>query len=184
MAEDLNKSSKKSMKLEINDLIEESWVKRLDMVFDQSHNLGISLKSEEIAQYAEFNKNYLNKIEEFIERLKKIGYLFICQPYPNTFNGNDFYEQNPLKAEIILTKIEEIKFLKVLITNYGYGDPNRISDLYELILITSKDEKLIYEISSVDLVRFYYHGSFIDKDGDIIAINVQKAMDALNKYYS
>lgn len=184
MAEDLNKHSKKSMKLEINDLIEESWVKRLDMVFDQSHNSGINLKSEEIAQYAEFNKNYLNKIEEFVERLKKIGYLFVCQPYLGSFDVNDFYEQNPLKAEIIMAKIEEINFLKVLITNYGYGDPNRISDLYKIVLITSKEERLIYEISAVDLVRFYYHGSFIDKEGDILAINVQKAMDTLNKYYS
>lgn len=169
--------------MEISRLTDEVWVKRLDMAFDQSNVQGVILKESEIAEYVDFNKKYLEKIDYFIENIKKLGYLFVCEPEQISFEKSDFFEEKPFKAEIILTKLNRIDFNKVIIINYGYGDPNKISDIYEVELETSKGKIINYDLSGMELVRFYYQGSLVHKDGDIIAINVQKAMDALNKYY-
>jgi hypothetical protein len=174
---------KKRNNMEISHLTEQTWVKRLDMAFDQSNIQGVVLKETEIAEYVDFNKKYLEKIDYFIENIKKLGYLFICEPEQVSFEGSNFFEETPFKAEIILTKLNRIDFNKVVIINYGYGDPNKINDVYELELETSKGKIINYDLSGLDLVRFYHQGSLVHKDGDIIAINVQKAMDALNKYY-
>jgi hypothetical protein len=176
-------NNKKRNDMEISRLTDEVWVKRLDMAFDQSNVQGVILKESEIAEYVDFNKKYLEKIDYFIENIKKLGYLFVCEPEQISFEKSDFFEEKPFKAEIILTKLNRIDFNKVIIINYGYGDPNKISDIYEVELETSKGKIINYDLSGMELVRFYYQGSLVHKDGDIIAINVQKAMDALNKYY-
>jgi len=123
LTQGLENNEKSHKNLEINDLNEQIWVKRLDMVFDLSNFKGLKLNEKEISEY-------------------------------------------------------------VNILNYGYGDPNKIHDIYELELTSNKGKVYNYEFTGTDMVRFYHQGSIIDKNGDIIAINVQKVMDALNKYYS
>jgi hypothetical protein len=71
--------------MEISHLTDQVWVKRLDMAFDQSSAQGIVLKEKEIAEYVDFNKKYLEKIDYFIENIKKLGYLFICEPEQISF---------------------------------------------------------------------------------------------------
>lgn len=177
-----NKKSHKN--LEINDLNDQIWVKRLDMVFDLSNSKGLNLKENEIAEYVNFNKKYLDKIDKFIENVKKLGYLFVCEPQQIVFESESFYEEKTFKSDIVLTKLIKIDFFNVNIINYGYGDPNKIHDIYELELSSNKGKIYNYEFTGTDIVRFYYQGSIVEKNGDIIAINVQKVMDALNKYYS
>jgi len=169
--------------MKTDEITESLILSRLDSVFDQSSISNIELKDEEVKEYVEFSSIYLKKIDEFISKTKKMGFLYVCEPEEMDFeNINSFYEQ-PVKANVILTRISKIEYLKVSIINYGYGDPNKITDFYELELVTKKDKKLKYEISGTDLVRFHYQGSHIDQEGNILAVSVEKAMDALNKYY-
>ena len=169
--------------METDEITESLILNRLDSVFDQSSISNIELKDEEVKEYVEFSRIYLKKIDEFISKTKKMGFLYVCEPEEMDFdNINSFYEQ-PVKANVILARISKIEYLKVSIVNYGYGDPNKITDFYELELTSKNNKKFSYEISGVDLVRFNYQGSYIDKDGDIVAISVEKTMDALNKYY-
>ena len=93
-------------------------------------------------------------------------------------------EEKSFKSDIVLTKLNKIDFVDVNIINYGYGDPNKIHDIYELELTSNKGKVYNYEFTGTDIVRFYHQGSIVEKNGDIIAISVQKIMDALNKYYS
>lgn len=184
MTQGLENNGKSHKNLEINDLNEQIWVKRLDMVFDLSNFKGLKLKESEISEYVNFNKKYLDKIDRLLDNVKKLGYLFVCEPQQIVFESESFYEEKTFKSDIILTKLNKIDFLDVNILNYGYGDPNKIHDIYELELTSNKGKVYNYEFTGTDMVRFYHQGSIIDKNGDIIAINVQKVMDALNKYYS
>ena len=182
MDQNYNHNNQES-EMETDEITESLILSRLDSVFDQSSISNIELKDEEVKEYVEFSRIYLKKIDEFISKTKKMGFLYVCEPEEMDFeNINSFYEQ-PVKANVILTRISKIEYLKVSIVNYGYGDPNKITDFYQLELTSKNNKKFSYEISGVDLVRFNYQGSYIDKDGDIVAISVEKAMDALNKYY-
>lgn len=183
MEQNLDKNKENDKDMEISNLADETWVKRLDLAFDQSNSQGIQLKEQEIAEYVEFNKKYLKNIDEFIQNVKRLGYLFICEPDLMSYEDVSFFESIPMKAEIVLSKLHRIEFRNVSITNYGYGDPNKINDVYELNLESSKGKFYNYELTGLELIRFYFQGSIVHKDGDIIAINVQKAMDTLNKYY-
>lgn len=170
--------------MKINDFDGQLWVKRLDMVFDESNVQGIILKENEISEYVNFNKKYLDKINDFIESMKKVGYLFICEPNYVPYKNKSFFDNQVTKAEIILCKINKIEFDKVSVINYGLGDPTRIKDIYKIELINKKDNINFYEINGSDMIRFNYQGSVVDMNGDIIAVSAQKAMDALNKYYN
>jgi len=163
LTQGLENNEKSHKNLEINDLNEQIWVKRLDMVFDLSNFKGLKLNEKEISEYVNFNKKYLDKIEKLLDNVKKLGYLFVCEPQQIVFESESFYEEKTFKSDIILTKLNKIDFLDVNIL---------------------KGKVYNYEFTGTDMVRFYHQGSIIDKNGDIIAINVQKVMDALNKYYS
>lgn len=184
MIKDSENNEKNHKNLENNDLNEQIWIKRLDMVFDLSYLKGLNLKENEISEYVDFNKKYLDKIDKLIDNVRKLGYLFVCEPQQIVFESESFYEEKTFKSDIILAKLNKIEFLNVNIVNYGYGDPNKIHDIYELELSSNKGKIYNYEFTGTDIVRFYYQGSIVEKNGDIIAINVQKVMDALNKYYT
>lgn len=180
---DPNYNNSQENEMDIDEITEGILLKRLDSVFDQSNISKIKLKDEEIKEYVEFNRVYLKKIDEIMADIKKLMFLYVCEPEEIDFQDvNSIYEQ-PIKANVVLAKVFKIEYLKVSIINYGYGDPNKITDFYELELVTKKDKKLKYEISGTDLVRFHYQGSHIDQEGNILAVSVEKAMDALNKYY-
>lgn len=183
MKSNLNNNNKNTKNLTVNDLEKEIWVKRLDMVFDKSSLDGITLKEEEISEYVDFNKKYLKKINDFIDRITKEGYIFICEPEQFKFDEPYYSEDSSVKAEIILSRINKIEFNKIEISNYGFGDPNKIKDLYTVELISKNKQIKIYELSGVDLVRLSFQGSFMDKNGDILALSAQKAIEALNKYF-
>lgn len=161
----------------------ENLIKRLDLVFDECNKKGIVPTNKEISDYVEFNKQYLVKLDEFIENLFEDGFIYICQPdkFNSEINFSD--ELRPMKAEIITTQINNFCFLKVDVLNYGFGDPNKIFDLFELDLITNEGKVYQYELTSSELLRFKFQGSLYVNNGQILAQDVPKALDALNKYY-
>lgn len=180
-----NQNNDTRMSLKTNDLEKDIWLVRLDLLFDKASAEKLNLKDSEVSDYVDFNKQNLKFIDEFISELKKLGFIFICQPRLYAQNQyNDFHSNSNLKMEILMTKILRIEFKNISVINYGYGDPNKIKDLYEIEVIDNNDLTYSYEINSIDLLRFKNKGFYPDRFGDILAISANKAMDALNLYYS
>lgn len=169
--------------MDLNDLTQDLLIKRLDMVFDKSNSDGINLNEQEVSDYVEFNKKYSEKIDNFINDVFDKGFLYLCKPDELSSYQENYFEKIPLRAEIKVTQINNFHFKCISITNYGFGDPNKIKDIYQLDLISNDHNIFNYELNSEELIRLIFQGSLILKCGDIIARDVSKALDALNKLH-
>jgi len=68
LTQGLENNEKSHKNLEINDLNEQIWVKRLDMVFDLSNFKGLKLNEKEISEYVNFLNKLFLKVKVFMKK--------------------------------------------------------------------------------------------------------------------
>lgn len=172
-----------------NNLNINNWHGRLDVLFDKANEKSVDLNENEIGDYADFNKSYLNEIEDFILELKRQRKIFICNPdqllmfemYQGYFDIKNF---RPI--EIVSVEIENIYFDKIIINQWCQNAPKKIYDQY-ILKLNCEDDMLKfseYELSGTEIMKLKYKGSVADFSGDIIGVSYEKVLEHLNNYYS
>jgi len=178
--------------VEINDLsMDENWQNRLDFVFDAARDKKETLTDDEIKSYVDFNKQFINQINDFIMSVKNSKIIYICSPERIFFSKvNDFKDEtnDPAHAEVFPVMVLNFYFNNIQILNKEYLENStfkqRIIDRYVLECVDNFGNKNQFQLRGQEIVEFKNKGSIIEMDGDIIAISVDKAIQELNNYYN
>ena len=146
---------------------EKIFYERLDKVFDALRIKNLKINDEQFSRYTNFSRTYLDKLEEFVNKLNELCYLWV-----------------QIDDDVVKVDIKKIYFDSTY-QYYTYNEDNEnhqgINDDYIDVYTIEYENNFTENITSIDLYYMLNYGAAKRKKG-VIGIDRDNVINRIYSY--